>query len=78
MIVKIDPSKLLAMSATQIRSQRDNILATVVDPLVSNPLRWADMTPQTQQAWADYRLALLAVPQQSDFPQNVSWPVKPE
>lgn len=65
-------------TADHIRQIRDNILATVVDPLVSNPLRWADLTADQQQAWADYRRALLDVPQQAGFPQNVSWPVKPE
>ena len=64
-------------SAEAIRSQRDHILATVVDPLVSNPLRWADMTIEAQQAWADYRRALLDVPQQAGFPNAVAWPVQP-
>lgn len=71
-------AELDATAALEIRAQRDNILATVVDPLVSNPLRWSDLTADQQQAWADYRRALLDVPQQAGFPQNVSWPVKPE
>lgn len=65
-------------TAEDVRSQRNQILVTVVDPLVSNPLRWADLTAEKQQAWANYRLALLDIPQQANFPANVIWPVKPE
>jgi len=66
-----------AIAAQDIRAKRDHILATVVDPLVSNPLRWADMTSEEQQAWADYRRALLDVPQQVGFPNAVDWPTQP-
>lgn len=61
-----------------IRSQRDAKLRDEVDPVVSNPLRWADMTAEQQQAWADYRTALLDVPQQAGFPHDITWPSKPE
>jgi hypothetical protein len=64
-------------TAEDVRSQRNQILATAVDPLVSNPLRWADLTTEKQQAWADYRRALLDLPQQAGFPANVVWPVAP-
>jgi hypothetical protein len=67
-----------AAAEKQVRLQRDRILAVVVDPLVSNPLRWADLSVEQQEAWADYRRALLDVPQQSGFPTNVTWPIKPE
>jgi hypothetical protein len=60
-----------------VREQRDALLADNVDPLVSNPLRWADLTAEQQQAWKDYRHALLNVPQQGGFPQDVIWPVQP-
>lgn len=69
--------ELTAEMARQVRANRDYILATVVDPLVSNPLRWGDLTPEQQQAWADYRRALLDVPQQAGFPANVIWPTAP-
>lgn len=62
--------------AARIRQQRDALLAQV-DALATNPLRWAELTPEQQQAWAQYRLALLAVPQQATFPESVTWPVKP-
>jgi len=64
-------------TADQIRQERDNILVTVVDPLVSNPLRWADLTSDKQAEWSQYRTDLLAVPQQAGFPNNITWPQEP-
>jgi hypothetical protein len=66
-----------APTADQVRAKRDALFVAVVDPLVSNTLRWADMTPEAQQAWADYRRALLDVPQQAGFPNDVAWPLQP-
>ena len=37
-------AELDAEAAEIVRSERDFILSDIVDPLVSNPLRWADMT----------------------------------
>ncbi|MDB4439180.1 phage tail assembly chaperone [bacterium] len=70
--------ELTATAAAQVRSERDNILTTVVDPLVSNNLRWADLTSDKQAEWSTYRTALLNVPQQAGFPHTVAWPTKPE
>ena len=70
-------AELDTSTAAQVRGERDNILATVVDPLVSNPLRWADLTSDKQTEWSQYRTDLLAVPQQSGFPTNITWPTKP-
>ena len=61
-----------------VRESRDIILATVVDPLVSNPLRWADLTAAKKAEWSQYRTDLLNVPQQAGFPHTVAWPTKPE
>ena len=69
--------ELDAIAAKRVRRQRDFILAIYVDPMVSNPLRWAALSADQQQAWADYRIALLDVPQQSGFPNDVVWPVQP-
>jgi len=71
-------AELDAATAAQVRSERDNILVTVVDPLVSNPLRWADLTSDAQAEWAAYRASLLDVPQQAGFPTDITWPTKPE
>lgn len=61
-----------------VRNDRDNRLKIEIDPIVSNPLRWADLTADQQAAWTAYRTALLNVPQQAGFPHNVTWPTKPE
>jgi len=70
-------AELDAEAEIPIRTERDNTLFTVVDPLVSNPLRWADLTTVKQGEWATYRLGLLDVPQQAGFPHKVVWPTKP-
>ena len=70
--------ELDAAAASQVRMERDNILATVVDPIVSNPLRWADMTVEKQAEWAAYRTALLDITDQAGFPTDITWPTKPE
>ena len=70
-------AELDAATAAQVRGERDNILTTVVDPLVSNPLRWADLTADKQAEWSQYRTDLLAVPQQAGFPNNITWPQEP-
>lgn len=71
-------AELDAATAAQVRSERDNILATVVDPLVSNSLRWADLTAAKQTEWTTYRTDLLSVPQQAGFPNTITWPQEPE
>ena len=62
----------------QVRTERNFILTSVVDPLASNTLRWADLTSDKQDYWSQYRTELLDVPQQSGFPHNVIWPNEPE
>ena len=57
------------MAAT--RSQRDILLTT------SDWTQVAD-APVDQAAWATYRQALRDVPSQAGFPDNVTWPVKPQ
>ena len=69
--------ELDAEAAMQVRSRRDMILATEVDPIVSNPLRWADMTTEQQNAWSQYRTDLLNITDQSGFQHSVTWPTKP-
>ena len=71
-------AELDAETSAQVRGERDNILVTVVDPLVSNPLRWADLTSDKQTEWSQYRTDLLDVPQQAGFPNTITWPTKPE
>ena len=70
-------AELDAAAAAGVRGQRDGILATVVDPIVSNPLRWAEMSEAQQAEWSAYRTALLDITTQAGFPHNVTWPTKP-
>jgi hypothetical protein len=60
------------------RYQRNKLLENEVDPIVTNPLRWADLTTEKQNEWTQYRTDLLNVPQQAGFPNTINWPTKPE
>jgi hypothetical protein len=71
-------AELDAQAAQAVRAERDMKLANEVDPIAGNALRWAALTAEQQQAWADYRQALLDVPSQSGFPHEIVWPTKPE
>lgn len=61
-----------------VRSYRSWLLKEEVDAIAGNALRWGALTTDQQQAWADYRQALLDVPQQEGFPETITWPTKPE
>jgi hypothetical protein len=69
--------ELDAQAAASVRAKRDRLLSKEVDPIVSNPLRWADLTTEQQNAWAAYRTALLDITDQAGFPHSVTWPTKP-
>jgi hypothetical protein len=60
----------------QQRSRRNQILESL-DQVVTNPLRWAELTQSQQQDYARYRQELLDVPQQANFPNDISWPTPP-
>jgi len=70
-LIKIDPAKSQAKKASDVRSERDQLLAS------SDWTQIAD-APVNQLVWATYRQALREVPQQDGFPHNVTWPSKPE
>ena len=70
-------AELDEQAADAIRAERDMKLTTEVDPIAGNALRWAALTAEQQQSWADYRQSLLDISQQSGFPYEVLWPVKP-
>jgi hypothetical protein len=64
-------------AAEEARNIRDNKLSTEVDPIVTNPLLWADLTPKKKQEWIDYRKSLLNISNQEGWPHNINWPTKP-
>ena len=85
------PSDITGEEAlNMIREQRDQILTQVVDPIVSNPLRWASFSSEKQTEWSNYRQALLDMPQTQTSAyltfntttenmdwQNLDWPTVP-
>ena len=60
------------------RGERDSRLVKDVDPIVSNPFRWDVLTAAKQAEWAQYRTDLLNVPDQAGFPDDITWPTKPD
>jgi hypothetical protein len=71
-------AELDADAAASVRADRDRRLVTEVDPIVSNALRWADLTAAKQAEWTQYRTDLLNVPDQAGFPNSITWPTKPD
>ena len=71
-------AELDAALASNERLVRDRKLVLEVDPIVTNPLRWEDLTTAKQNEWTQYRTDLLNVPQQAGFPNTINWPTKPE
>ena len=73
-----DTARKTEALSLEVRGMRDFKLRDEVDPIVTNPLRWADLTTAKQNEWAQYRTDLLNVPQQAGFPNTINWPTKPE
>lgn len=63
--------------AADVRADRDFRLSQL-DIVLSNPLRWASMSDEQKAPWITYRQALLDVPQQSGFPNSITWPSPPD
>jgi len=59
------------------RTERGFILSVIVDPVVTNPLRWAPLSQEDKDSVATYRQALLDMPEQSGWPVNAVWPDVP-
>jgi len=62
--------------STLQRNRRNKFLFLYVDSM--NPVRWATYTEEMKQQLIDYRQALLDVPQQPGFPDDIIWPIQPE
>ena len=73
----VNPTLSDVALAASVREKRDMLLVTEVDPIVTNPLRWADLTAAEQAAWTQYRTDLLNITDQAGFPNTVTWPTKP-
>ena len=59
---ELDTAKQEAM-----RDLRNSYLVEFVDPVVSNPLRWSDMTDEEKQVYIGYRSYLL------DYTEGRKW-----
>ena len=66
-VVKI-PEPTLEEKSARKREERDYLLTTVVDPVVTNPLRWEELDEAQKSKYRAYRLYLLDIPQQEEFP----------
>ena len=67
---------IVARKPANVRADRNQRLL-VVDTIAGNALRWASLSAEQQAEWAAYRQALLDVPQQAGFPDNITWPQEP-
>lgn len=70
----LEQTALTKRAEKNVRRKRDELLTTLVDPIVSNPLRWNSLSQEKQQEVTTYRQALLDITQQPGFPHNVVWP----
>lgn len=50
-----------------VRSVRDSLLKEEVDPVVTNPLRWADLSEEEKTLYTNYRRYLL------DYTKEENW-----
>ena len=69
--------ELAVVSAEEIRTKRAGILSSLVDPVISNPMRWDALTSTQQNEVTTYRTALLDITDQDTFPTSVTWPTIP-
>lgn len=60
----------------EIREKRDKYLVLYVDSI--NSVRWETLSDEKKQEFINYRQALLDVPAQTGFPNEIHWPTVPE
>lgn len=61
--------------ATIVRFERDRLLEESDVHVL--PDRWATLSEEQKQAWSSYRQHLRDIPNQSGFPNEIDWGVKP-
>ena len=62
------PEPTLEEKISEKKAERNDLLRTVVDPVVTNPLRWEELTEEMQAKYRAYRLYLLKLDKQEEFP----------
>ena len=80
LVLGMDPRRLAEEQGEYIRHER-YLRLRQCDKI--SPMRWNAMTDEQKQAWTDYRIALLDIPQQKGFPwdgdpDKVPWPKQPD
>ena len=65
----VDSPEWIEWKSAQVRELRNRYLREYVDPVVSNTLRWAELSDEQKQEYADYRRYLLDIPEQAEFPK---------
>ncbi|WP_426033380.1 hypothetical protein [Caulobacter sp. DWP3-1-3b2] len=71
-------AEALAAASRHLRVRRNTLLRDVVDPYVTNPLRWAELTEGEQAEMAAWRSALLDWPDTETDPENPTEPPAPD
>tara|TARA_R110002012_G_scaffold35526_2_gene101306 strand:- start:16195 stop:16560 length:366 start_codon:yes stop_codon:yes gene_type:complete len=61
----------------ELRMERNTRLQYDVDPIVSNALRWDELSSSKKTEWQTYRSELLDLPANTPDPSNITWPTKP-
>lgn len=72
----LNPQPTTEQLAARGRTKRDAALS-VLDVFVSNPLRYSELSTKQKEEAAEYRQALLGIPQQETFPQSYKMPEAP-
>lgn len=66
-VIYINQNELRVAKEASVRAVRNQYLVGYVDSVVSNPLRWADMSAEEQAQITDYRRYLL------DYTTTENW-----
>ena len=70
-------TEILYEQTLEARYYRSQLLTEIVDPIVTNPLRWDDLSQERKDEVSAYRRALLDITDQAGFPSNIVWPEVP-
>lgn len=73
-IARIEEQRRIGLPIAN-RLKRDEALRNYVDTM--NPMRWETLSEVEKSEWRAFRQALLDIPQQAGFPDNIEWPNLP-
>ena len=61
--------QIVAQKSLEVRGQRDELLRNNVDPIVSNPLRWTDLSEKNKMNGKNIDKNFLIFPNNQNFPK---------